>query len=209
MKRFGYIMLIATLGLSQLSAKKADQTAHAPSNELLTAIASLSSEEKVMLLDHLVGEHEALISRGAPLPAMLARPAAAARSNKEDENNQHKEHMEPAKRKFTTLTIAPNATSACFLPEVFSFNNQGKAFMYQSGAIGGLIGLIAAIGIDSYMRTGNNSRSSTLSANFASTCGGLGIGLSIAMLNYYRLKGDRLVDNENGDKYIILRICVV
>ena len=52
--------------------------------------------------------------------------------------------MEPARRKFTTHYCA-NATSACFLPDVFSYNIEGKAFLIQSGALGGLVWILSAL----------------------------------------------------------------
>ena len=96
--------------ISSEPSQEHSEISNSDQSKLTSLIAQLSVEEKVALLDHLVSEHSTFTSRGGMLPASL-RPTAKPQQEKSSDRSVS---MEPARRKFTTWTIAPNATSACF-----------------------------------------------------------------------------------------------
>lgn len=80
-------------------------------------------------------------TRARALPALFIGKQEPAPHRSEIPLRHQKETNDGAKKKFTTLVIAPNETTACFLPEIYSFNRQGKSFLIKAVAVGLAVGL--------------------------------------------------------------------
>lgn len=137
--------------------------------------------------------------RARALPALLVSHQKPEHHRSEMPLRHQKETNDGAKKKFTTMVIAPSEATACLLPEIYSFNRQGKSFLVKAIAIG------LAVGLGSYFVTNQISQiaidpsdSSNLSHQMSLLAGLLGMlaGGASAALTFDKLKSNLTKDED-------------